>query len=184
MKAYKILLTLSLPFFTLACSGISTSAGFLGNSVTFGEVRKKGNSSGVIEYNVKDKSRKDLEEWNPIVTADMDGQALINLCIRDHQCEDGDVLKVNVNRRTIFNEELFNGWSCKVVNANVGRNIISVLAVNGTGKKGNCSYANANTGQIRVSGINSDGSTQLGQTQEWHLRDSAGSRSTIEVSVK
>lgn len=50
-------------------------------------------------------------------------------------------------------------------------------AVNGTGRKGNCSYANVNTGEIRVEG-------KTGETQSWRHRGGAGSSANIIVNVK
>ena len=57
------------------------------------------------------------------------------------------------------------------------------LDVNGTGHKGNCSYANSNTGEITMHGINTDGSIQNTQSQYWSLEAKAGSTSRAKIVV-
>ncbi len=58
-----------------------------------------------------------------------------------------------------------------------GNNRVEFFASNGTGRKGNCSYADANTGEIRVEGMNNE-------TQSWRDRGGAGSSASIIVKVR
>lgn len=101
----------------------------------------------------------------------------VRVCVRDHECEDGDRVRVSVNGGSVFSGEIDNRWACEVVPVNKGRNRIKLYAVNGTGRKGNCSYANVNTGEIRVEG-------KTGETQSWRHRGGAGSSANIIVNVK
>ena len=121
-----------------------------------------------------------LKNWQPIVTA----VRMMEICIRDHECEDGDILSVYVNGAHVMKEELFNTYSCERVRVVSGINYIKVVAVNGTGYKGNCDHSDCNTGEIRVSAITSDGRTSQSQRQSWKLRSSSGSSSTIQVSIR
>ena len=58
-----------------------------------------------------------------------------------------------------------------------GRNEIELYAINGTGRKGNCSYADENTGELRVEGENAE-------SQLWRHRGGAGSSAAIIVDVQ
>ena len=100
----------------------------------------------------------------------------IEVCVRDHECEDGDKIRVSVNGSRIFSGEIDNDWICDAVDVNEGDNRVELYAVNGTGRKGNCSYADANTGEIRVEGKNTE-------TQSWRHRGGAGSSANIIVTV-
>ena len=102
----------------------------------------------------------------------------ISVCVRDHQCEDGDAVRVTVNNNVIFSGEIFNRWSCRTVPVREGRNSIEMYAINGTGFQGNCSYADANTGEIRITGR---GGTV--RTQQWRHRGGAGSRANLEINI-
>ena len=102
----------------------------------------------------------------------------VAVCVRDHECEDGDQVRVSVNNSVIFSGEIFNQWQCRTVPVRVGTNSVEMFAINGTGRKGPCSYADINTGEIRVSG--SGGNVQ---TQSWRHRGGAGSRANLVVSV-
>ena len=101
----------------------------------------------------------------------------VTVCVRDHECEDGDDVRVSVNGGNVFSGEIVNAWACSDVAVTEGRNAVELYAVNGSGRKGNCSYADANTGEIRVSGANV-------QTQSWRHRGGAGSRASIIVTVQ
>jgi len=101
----------------------------------------------------------------------------VRVCVRDHECEDGDIIRVSVNGKGVFNGELYNRWDCRDVRVRSGRNSITLYAVNGTGYKGSCSHADVNTGQIRVTGKNSE-------TQSWQHRGGAGSKANIVVDVE
>ena len=102
----------------------------------------------------------------------------VQVCVRDHECEDGDQVRVSVNGTQIFSGEIRNWWACRSVAVRSGPNPISMFAVNGTGYKGaNCSHADANTGEMRVTGTTS-------VTQSWKHRGGAGSEARIVVQVE
>ena len=101
----------------------------------------------------------------------------VQVCVRDHECEDGDRIRVSVNGVQIFAGEIRNWWACRSVAVRSGPNPISMLAVNGTGYKGeDCSHNDVNTGEIRVTGTTS-------VTQSWKHRGGAGSDARIVVHV-
>ena len=101
----------------------------------------------------------------------------VQVCVRDHQCEDGDIARVAVNGRLVFSGELFNQWSCHNAPVQAGRNVVEFLAVNGTGFKGQCNHSNVNTGQLRIVGGNT------GRTQTWSHAGGAGSQANLNVVV-
>lgn len=100
----------------------------------------------------------------------------IEVCVRDHECEDGDRIRVSVNGGRIFSGEIDNDWDCDTVDVSEGDNLVELYAINGTGRKGNCSYADVNTGEIRVEGKNTE-------TQSWRHRSGAGSSARIIVTI-
>ena len=102
----------------------------------------------------------------------------VEVCVRDHECEDGDEIRVTVNGGVVFEGELFNRWQCADVAVGVGDNAVELLALNGSGFKGPCSYADANTGEIRVT---SPGGAR--EVQSWRHRGGAGSRASLVVGV-
>ena len=101
----------------------------------------------------------------------------VRVCVRDHECEDGDRILVSVNGSQVFSGEIDNGWDCKDMRVTSGKNRVELYAINGTGNKGACSHADINTGEIRVEGKNS-------QVQSWRHRGGAGSRASIVVDVE
>ncbi len=99
----------------------------------------------------------------------------LKICIRDHQCEDGDKISVNVDGRTVFSGEIDNAWDCYTLTVWAGESYaVELTALNGTGYKGDCSYKDENTGEIRVTGENTE-------TQVWRHRGGAGSKAHIIV---
>ncbi len=104
------------------------------------------------------------------------GQREVRVCVRDHECEDGDRVRVSVNGQRVHSGEIDNDWDCEDVPVHEGRNRVELFAVNGTGRKGNCSYADVNTGEIRVEGKNTE-------TQSWRHRGGAGSSASIIVDI-
>ena len=101
----------------------------------------------------------------------------IDICVRDHECEDGDAINVNVEGRNVFNGELVNEAMCSGLEVEAGRDyVIELTALNGTGLKGACNFADANTGEILVRGLNSE-------TQVWRHREGAGSQARIVVTT-
>ena len=102
----------------------------------------------------------------------------VEVCVRDHECEDGDRVRVSVNGIELLSEEIANSWMCRSVTLLEGRHDIELFAINGTGYKGeDCNHADANTGEIRVTGEDA-------QTQSWRHRGGAGSSADIEVIVR
>ena len=100
----------------------------------------------------------------------------LKVCVRDHECEDGDKIRVEVDDRSIFSGEIDNDWDCYTLDVQAGeRYAVELTALNGTGYKGkNCSHRNVNTGEIRVTGENTE-------TQVWRHRGGAGSKARIIV---
>ena len=105
------------------------------------------------------------------------GRREVGVCVRDHECEDGDRVRVSVNGGRVLSGEIDNDWDCERVEVREGRNRVELFAVNGTGRKGNCSYADVNTGEVRVEGKNAE-------TQSWRHRGGAGSSAHIVVDVR
>ena len=101
----------------------------------------------------------------------------LRVCVRDHECEDGDQVRVSVNGGVVFSGEIDNDWQCRDVAVREGVNTVEMFAINGTGFKGACSYADANTGEIRITG------GQNVETQSWSHRGGAGSTANLNVTV-
>ena len=101
---------------------------------------------------------------------------LVEVCVRDHECEDGDRVRVSVNGSELLNVEILNEWKCRFVPLREGQHDIELYAVNGTGYKGTCSHRDENTGELRVTGSDS-------RTQSWRHRGGAGSSANIVVKV-
>ena len=102
----------------------------------------------------------------------------VEVCVRDHECEDGDRVRVSVNGIELISDEIVNAWMCRSVTLLEGRHDIELFAINGTGYKGeDCNHADTNTGEIRVTGEDS-------QTQSWRHRGGAGSSAGIELVVR
>ena len=91
--------------------------------------------------------------------------------------EDGDRVRVSVNASAVFSREIVNAWASRSVPVSEGRNSIELYAINGSGRKGNRSYADENTGQIRVEGLSVD-------SQGWEHRGGAGSSFSLVVTVR
>ncbi|MXY99237.1 SUMF1/EgtB/PvdO family nonheme iron enzyme [Candidatus Poribacteria bacterium] len=101
----------------------------------------------------------------------------LDICVRDHECEDGDKISVDVEGRSIFSGEIVNGWDCQTIEVLGGETyVVELTALNGTGYKGDCSYADANSGEIRVTGENTE-------TQSWRHRGGAGSKARLIVET-
>ena len=101
----------------------------------------------------------------------------LKVCVRDHECEDGDRIRVEVNGRSIFSGEIDNDWDCYNLTVWSGESYaVELTALNGTGYKGDCSYRDENTGEIRVTGENTE-------TQVWRHRGGAGSKARIIVET-
>ncbi len=97
----------------------------------------------------------------------------LQICVRDHECEDGDEIRVSVNGSRVFEGELFSDPHCFTVPVTAGTNAVRLLALNGTGYKGKCNHGDGNTGEIRIHG----------QAQTWQHRGGAGSSANINVTI-
>ena len=102
----------------------------------------------------------------------------VEICVRDHQCEDGDQIRVSVNGGVVFSGELFNAADCRIVPVREGTNSVELFAINGTGFKGACDHADVNTGEITIRG-----STASVETQNWLHSGGTGSRANLNVTV-
>ena len=101
----------------------------------------------------------------------------VDICVRDHECEDGDAVSVDVDGEEIFAGEIVNEPACRTLDVVAGRDyVVELTALNGTGFKGSCNFADANTGEIRVSALNA-------KTQVWRHREGAGSKARIAVTT-
>ena len=132
---------------------------------------------GVIKTNWAPDSFSDqpLQDFNIAIDGD---SAELKICVRDHECEDGDKVRISMDGSRVFSGEIDNDWDCSEYSVQAGRDYaIELFAINGTGNKGSCSHANVNTGEIRIQGANS-------QTQSWQHRGGAGSRAQIKVKTQ
>lgn len=122
-----------------------------------------------------DFANQDIQDFSMQISDDV---ADLEICVRDHECEDGDRITVAVEDRRVFSGEIDNDWVCKTMEVVGGRRYeVELLAINGTGHKGYCSFADVNTGEIRVSADNT-------VTQSWRHRGGAGSRAQIIVEPR
>ena len=98
-------------------------------------------------------SNQQLADWgNFVAKTDSTGKRTVDVCFRDTQCEDGDILDITLNGTGIVRQELFNAAVCYSIPASTGVNYLGVYAVNGTGFKGRCDFADVNTGEVSVKG--------------------------------
>ena len=132
----------------------------------------------VLRWRVQE-SAQDLDDANPLddfnVRIPASCPRQVEICVRDHQCEDGDAVAVSVNGVEVLRTELFNAPRCIDIAVREGVNTISLLALNGTGFKGSCSFVDENTGEITVAGSQ--------RSQNWRHRGGAGSRANLNVTV-
>ena len=124
--------------------------------------------------NQNTRSEQDIQDFSMKIRGSI---GTLKICVRDHECEDGDKIRVEVDGRSIFSGEIDNDWDCYTLEVWAGESYaVELTALNGTGYKGNCSHADANTGEIRVTGENTE-------MQLWRHRGGAGSRARIIVET-
>lgn len=100
----------------------------------------------------------------------------IDICVRDHLCEDGDEIQVSVNGRSAFSGELSSTNQCVTAAVSRGSNNFELHAVNGNGSQGRyCSDVDANVGELQVTGGNR-------VMQRWSLRGGRTSRADLFVT--
>jgi hypothetical protein len=126
-----------------------------------------------------------LGDWGTFTTgASSNGDPVLRIGVRDHQCEDGDILRVAINGVTVIERELVNREYTQDFRFRRGANTITVTAVNGSGNKGPCDYSNNNTGEISVAALNAQGQITTSRKQVWQLEAGAGSSSNIVVNLQ
>ena len=123
-----------------------------------------------------DKASNPLNDFDTITVRRFSPE--VEVCVRDHECEDGDLIRVSVNETVIFEGEITNEPVCRDVQVDKGENIVELYAINGSGLKGNCNYADVNTGQITVQG------REGVQGQIWKHRGKAGSSAILPVELE
>ena len=77
----------------------------------------------------------------------------VDVCVRDHSCIDGDIVRVKVNGTELFTFVMHPEWICRTATVREGANAIEAYTVNGTGHYGNCPN-NINTGQLEARASN------------------------------
>ena len=99
----------------------------------------------------------------------------VEVCVLDHACVDGDIVRVSVNGTVIYTHEIVAAWHCETASVNVGANKIEAYAVNVWGRKGGCRANTVNTGALEVrTGLGASGTA-------WASRK--GGISTIRLNV-
>ena len=73
----------------------------------------------------------------------------VDICVRDHKCVDGDIVRVSVNGAVLYTKEITSRWACESATVMIGENTIEAYAVNHFGDKG-CAPNFANTGALIV----------------------------------
>ena len=121
-------------------------------------------------------TNQDLQDFQMEISGD---SSELQVCVRDHECEDGDKIRVSVDSLSVFNGEIDNGWACETINVQADEDYeVELYAINGTGFKGaHCSHQDVNTGEIRITGDNT-------KTQSWQHRGGGGSSARIIVHSK
>ena len=94
--------------------------------------------------------RKAVGIGNITVTVPDECPLEVDVCVRDHECEDGDIVRISINGDELYTKEIFNHWLCETAAVNVGANPIEAYSVNGTGRKGDCDFGNNNTGELEA----------------------------------
>ena len=103
---------------------------------------------------------------------------VLSICVRDHECEDGDKVAVTVSGNVLLAVEIAADWQCEDVRLGPGTHAIELRAVNGTGFKGECSHADVNTGEIMVASDRED------SVQRWRHRGGTGSSARLKVTLE
>ena len=102
----------------------------------------------------------------------------VEVCVWDHQCEDGDAVRVSLAGYS-FDSKLKNAHHCESFELGAGQYDIELLALNGTGYEGACGHHDVNTGAISIGAV-----AAAGSQQHWEHRGGTGSRATLTVVVR
>jgi hypothetical protein len=128
-----------------------------------------------------------LNDWgNYRTAASSTGRPSLQICMRDNECADGDVIGILINGSMVLQRELFTAPYCQNYAFNVGSNSLGIRAMNGTGYKGACSFVNANTGEISVSALDAQGQVVPGSTttQKWWMEQGASTSGNVGVTIR
>ena len=99
-------------------------------------------------------SEQDIQDFSMKIRG---STGTLKICVRDHECEDGNRIRGEVNGRSIFSGEIDNDWDCYTLDVWAGESYaVELTALNGTGYKGTV----ATETKIRVR------SALLGRTQK------------------
>ena len=120
-------------------------------------------------------------EQEPCTIADWDisvasASSNVDVCVRDHACEDGDQIRVSIDGQVIHNGEIFNTPSCYKYPVIAGRTYnMEIYNINQDG--GKCSGSNSvNTGEVTIRGLNL-------RRRQWDHPARTISRITFQASV-
>ena len=108
----------------------------------------------------------------------------VEVCVRDHACEDDDRLRVSVNDAVVFSGTILNRWQCQLAPVYPGNNSIEVYALN-VGDDDlhlqRCGEPptppNHNSGSLRIR-AGSDN-----REQSWKLPGQTGSRANMNITI-
>ena len=105
----------------------------------------------------------------------------IHVFVRDHECEDGDIVEVGIlrgsTREVIFSGEIFNTWQSRTFTAQAGYHYtIVAAAVNGMGDRGDCEVNDVNTGEMYIAYDNNREESAI-----WRAPGGSGSAGVINV---
>ena len=102
---------------------------------------------------------------------------VVEICVRDFGCEDGDRVKLILNSEIIFQGELFEEARCfDNLPVHEGENRVDLTALNGTGGKGGCPN-DINTGEITIIGEDRE-------THAWSQLAGEVASATVDVRRK
>ena len=99
----------------------------------------------------------------------------VRICVRDHACEDGDIIQLSINNNEVFKGEIYRQSSCVIVPVHSGENDLRLQAINGTGGKNISCTEQINTGQVIIQSIN-------WESAKWRL--SPGESSYAKVRIR
>ena len=103
----------------------------------------------------------------------------VEICVRDHQCIDGDRVRVTLNGNIVFaDQELVSAFICQRVPVTAGTNSVVFTALNGTGGKGFCDHSDANSGEIEIRG-----GTSSESRQSWLHAGGEGSSANLNITI-
>jgi hypothetical protein len=120
-----------------------------------------------------------LTNWGPFTTAASGGALQLQLCMRDYNANDGDILRVTVNGALVVERELVPDQFCLLTPFNPGMNTIAVTAIND-------GVAPPNTGELTISSVDASGNAvpSTSRIQQYALNAGESSSSSIIVNAR